>query len=276
MPTREEAVNTAIALALAENFGLITDPEKISRGGKSCDITVREKDGDNHFTAVECKQGQRATNQRDAVNNAKRWLKDPACWNAVAVCYPKELKTASSSELTKNKLATRNDYLMAQVSKNGVQGKWIDGKLSDLAELIKDVEDRDILFVVQELKQAIDDAAALITNKTTKELAAELQVLYEPKNSADDRRPTLIACLLIDQHNVCCTPVYKKKNAVPNLTKLVLHYKTLPRCLHCRTYTTTGWQFAPWIIAPVIDPAISILKTLPNQQRTTRRLTLTR
>ncbi len=269
MPIREEAINTAIAFALQKNFGLIAIPEEISRGGKSCDITVRENHDGHNFTAVECKHGQNATNKREAVRNAQRWLKNPACWNAIALCYPDELKD-SPADLTTETLSARNDYLMAQVNKNGVQGKWTSGKIADLADLIKDVEDRDIRFVVQELKQAIDDAAASITRKTIEELAEVLQVLYKPVNSEVDRRPALIACLLLTNTTLLHDRM-EEKNAVPNLAKL-LSLKNQP---NIHTALLENWQKIRAVdYAPVIDPAIAILETLPNQQRTTDALLL--
>ena len=270
MPTREEAINVAIAFALRDNFALSTAPEKTSRGGKSCDITVRENANDHNFTAVECKNGQSATNKREVVKNAQRWLKYPACWNAIALCYPAELKTASSSALTPDKLAARHDYLMAQVNKNGVQGKWIHGKLGDLADLIKDVEDRDIKLVVQRLKEAIDSAAASITRKTTKELATELQVLYKPAKSEIDRRPALIACLLLT-NTALLHDRMEEKDAVPGLAKLI----SLKNEPNIHTTLLDNWRKIREVdYAPVIEPAIAILKTLPNQQSTTDALHL--
>ena len=264
MPTREEAINAGIAFALRENFALSADPEEISSGGRSCDITVRENADDHNFTAVECKHGQNATNKREAVKSAQRWLQNPACWNAVALCYPAELKTAATDARTPDALAARNDYLMAQVNKNGVQGKWIGGNLRALNALIRDVEDRDIKFVVQELKQGIDSAAASITSKTVKELADVLQVPYKPANSAVDRRPALIACLLLTNTALLHDRI-EEKNAVSGLAKLI----ALKDRRDIHTVLLDNWQKIRNVdYAPVIDPAIIILQTMPSQQRT--------
>ena len=264
MSTREEAINTAIAFALRENFALSADPEKTSSGGKSCDITVRENSDDHNCTAVECKNGQDATQRRDAVNNAKRWLKNPAYWNAIALCYPDELKNASSSDLTVHKLARRDDYLMAQVNTNGVQGRWKFGKLSDLVELIKDVEDRDIKLVAKSLDDTINAAADLITRQTTKKLAEILQVPYKLTESETDRRPALIACLLLT-NTVLLHDRMQKQNAVHGLKKLSSLKK------HINTYIALwrDWEKIRQVdYAPVIDPAIAIMETLPNERRT--------
>ena len=270
MSTREEAINVAVALALQQNFALGADAEKISAGGQSCDITVHEEADAHNFTAVECKHGQSATNKRDAVNNAKRWLKKPACWNAVALCYPDELKAAPSSALTPNALAARKDYLMAQVTKDGVQGKWVFGKLSDLAELIKDVEDRDIKLVVNTLKQAIDSAAESMTRKTIKEIAKVLQVLYEPKDSEIDHRPASIACLLLT-NTALLHDRMEESAAVQGLTKLRL----LQNAPNIHTKLLDNWRKIRKVdYAPVLDPAIAILENLPNHQRTTDALHL--
>jgi len=218
MPTQEEAVNTAVALALREEFALSAAPEKTAPGGKRCDITVRENPDAHNFTAVECKHGQGPVNRRDAVKSAQRWLKYPACWNAVALCYPPEIKTAPSVALTPDKLAARADYLMAQVNHNGVQGKWIRGTLGDLARLIKDVDERDMKFVVHTLRDAIELAASFITPQTTKELAEVLQVLYEPGDAGIDRRPALIACLLLTNTVRCITRCCRRRNTTVRFT----------------------------------------------------------
>lgn len=264
MPTQEEAVNTAVALALRGEFALSAAPEKTAPGGKRCDITVRENPDAHNFTAVECKHGQNPVNRREAVANAKRWLKYPACWNAVALCYPPEIKTAPASALTPDKLAARGDYLMAQVNKDGVQGKWLYGGLADLAELIKDVEERDMKFVAHALKEAIDAAAATITPKTAKELAETLQVLYESGDAEVDRRPALIACLLLT-NTILLHERMQESGAVPNLTKLA----DLQKRHNIFIGLLDDWREIRSIdYAPVIDPAIAILETLPNHQRT--------
>lgn len=270
MPTHEEAINSAIALALREKFSLSADPEKTSSDGKRCDITVRENADDHNFTAVECKNGQSPTNKREVVHNAQRWLKKPACWNAIALCYPDNLKDEPASALASGELAARNDYLMAQVNKNGVQGKWISGKLADLANLIKDVEDRDINFVVQELKEAIDSAANFFTKKTSKELAEILKILYEPTTTEVDRRPALIACLLLT-NTALLHDRMEEKSVVPGLAKII----TLKNNPTIYTSLLENWQKIRKVdYAPVIDPAIAILETLPNSQRTTDALNL--
>ena len=264
MPTQEEAVNTAVALALREEFALSAAPEKTAPGGKRCDITVRENPDAHNFTAVECKHGQGPVNRRDAVKSAQRWLKYPACWNAVALCYPPEIKTASSVALTPDKLAARADYLMAQVNHNGVQGKWIRGTLGDLARLIKDVDERDMKFVVHTLRDAIELAASFITPQTTKELAEVLQVLYEPGDAGIDRRPALIACLLLT-NTVLLHERMQRSGAVPKLAKLA----ALRKRLNIWAGLLENWEKIRRVdYAPVIDPAIAILETMPNEMRT--------
>lgn len=264
MPTQEEAVNTAVALALRSEFELSAAPEKTAPGGARCDITVRENPGDHTFTAVECKHGQNPLNRREAVANAKRWLKYPACWNAVALCYPSEIKTAPSSALTPDQLAARGDYLMAQVNKDGVQGKWMYGGLGDLAELIKDVEDRDMKFVVHTLRDAIEAAASFITKQTARELAEALQVLYEPGDAGIDRRPALIACLLLT-NTILLHDRMQESGAVPKLTKLT----DLRHRHNIFVGLLDDWREIRSIdYAPVIDPAIAIMETMPNEMRT--------
>jgi len=264
MPTQEEAVNTAVALSLREAFALSAAPEKTAPGGKRCDITVRENPDAHNFTAVECKHGQGPVNRRDAVKSAQRWLKYPACWNAVALCYPAEIKDAPSMDLTPAKLAARADYLMAQVNQDGVQGRWIYGDLSDLAELIKDAEERDMKFVVHTLRDAIELAASYITPQTARELAEVLQVLYEPGDADIDRRPALIACLLLT-NTALLHERMQRSAAVPKLSRLA----KLQKRLNIWAGLLENWREIRRVdYAPVIDPAIAILETMPNEMRT--------
>ena len=100
MPINENAVNAALAGALSAHRIHATPEQTRTRTGlKRCDVQIRRKFGDRYYTALECKIGHNETQQKAVVKDAQRWLKQSDCWNAVALCYPKELAEPEESSL---------------------------------------------------------------------------------------------------------------------------------------------------------------------------------
>jgi len=89
VPIQENALNSALAESLsALDFHATAEETRKATGAKRCDIQIRRRHGDRRCTAVECRIGRNEAQKRAAVRDARRWLNQSGCWNAVALCHP--------------------------------------------------------------------------------------------------------------------------------------------------------------------------------------------
>lgn len=171
VPIQENAINSALAEALsgldAPEFHATPEQTRQATGAKRCDVQVRRNHKDRYYTALECKIGQDTSKKHAAIRDALRWLKEPNCWNALAVCYPNDLKEDTKDTLHK-RLESQGELLMVKVGKEGRRGTWKKGGLSDLAVLIDDVGANETYAVTDIIRQAIMESSEMLNEETGK------------------------------------------------------------------------------------------------------------
>ena len=268
MPIEEKALNSALAEALAtEHDDLTATPEETHAGtsGKRCDIQIRSRSTAGYYTAVECKIGHGESQQRAAVTDAQRWLPQPDCWGAVAVCYPRELADSTTQSLVQRMQATQ-DLHMVQVDRDGPTSPWVVGGPRDLARLASDASVSDTASITRILGEAIVAASEKIDETTGVELAEVLQLPWEPRrNQRLDPRPARIACLLMAdmallQHRL------RRERLVAGLESVmdILHSASSKQLA-----LLDNWERIRAVdYAPVVDPALSVLRRLPTEHGT--------
>lgn len=266
MPIQENALNSALAEALSAH-GLHATPEqtRARTGAKRCDVQVRRRYGDSYYTAVECKIGQNATQRRAAVKDAQRWLKQPDCWNAVALCYPEDL-SEDREETPRQSLESSADLLMARVNRGGIIGRWRPGGLSDLAKLSDDIGANEAYAVTDILRRAILAASDLIQPFACDNLADVLELpKRDPDSGLADPRPARIACLIIANMALLHNRLQGEGVRIPKLDSLT----TVDIARNRQVALLRNWRLIRDVdYAPVVDPALAILMDLPIDHRT--------
>ena len=266
MPIQENALNSALAEALSAHDLHATPEQTHARtGAKRCDVQIRRRHGDSYFTAVECKIGQTAAQRRAAVKDAQRWLKQPDCWNAVALCYPEEL-SEDREETPKQILESTADLLMARVNRGGIIGRWRPGGLSDLAKLADDIGANEAYAVTDILRRAILAASDLIPPFACDRLADVLELpKRDPASGLADPRPARIACLILANMALLQNRLYGEGVRIPGLESLV----DVRRAPNRQVSFDDNWHLIRAVdYAPVVDPALAILSSLPVDHRT--------
>ncbi|MCY3879120.1 MAG: hypothetical protein OXF74_08070 [Rhodobacteraceae bacterium] len=266
MPIQENALNSALAAALAtHNFHATPEQTRARTGGKHCDVQIRRQHGDRYFTALECKIGQSSTQQKAAVKDAQRWLRESDCWNALALCYPEDL--AEDREDTPQQiLELTDDLLMAKVNQAGPIGHWHKGRLSDLVKLADDIGANETYAVTDILTQAILAASELINLPTGQNLAQTLRLPWEPKEGHSiDPRPARIACLITANMALLQNRMCSEGIRIPDLDTLL----TVRNAPNRQTALLDNWARIRAVdYAPVVDPALAVIHTLPVDHHT--------
>ena len=269
MPIQENALNSALAQAISEiGFFAVPEETRKSTGAKRCDVQVRQKSTDNHYTALECKIGQDVTQQQAAVKDAQRWLKKQdkkkkPCWNAVALCYPKSLSIAQT-ETPLAELRTTNDLLMVRVNQAGTVSHWHRGGISELIKLVDDVgaETYAITLILQE---AFATASEQIPVSIEQALAKKLELPWTPGKNGRDPRPAHIACLIVANMALLQNRMHAEGIDIDGLEPLMVIEKApnLQRALR------DNWEcIRKKDYAPVVEPALAVLYTLPTSDLT--------
>ena len=266
MPIQENALNSALAEALAV-YDLHATPEqtRAKTGAKRCDVQIRRKYGDRYFTAVECKIGQTATQRRNAVKDAQRWLKQADCWNTLAVCYPDRLSKDSRQGTPGQRLADAADLLMVRVNQGGPIGRWHSGNLANLARLADDIGANETYAITDILQRAILAASEQIDSPTGQDLAETLELPWDPGKNHVDARPARIACLIVANMALLQNRIRSEGVRIPGLDTLIE--------IHCapnrQTVLIDNWQRIRKVdYAPVVDPALAVLHKLPTDYLT--------
>lgn len=266
MPIQENALNSALAEALSAHDLHATPEQTHARtGAKRCDVQIRRRHGDSYFTAVECKIGQTAAQRRTAVKDAQRWLKQPDCWNAVALCYPEEL-SEDREETPKQILESTADLLMARVNRGGIIGRWRPGGLSDLAKLADDIGANETYAVTDILRRAILAASDWINTATGHDLADVLELpKRDPASGLADPRPARIACLILANMALLQNRLHSEGVRIPELDSLI----AIRRAPNKQIALLDNWQRIRDVdYAPVVDPALAVLQELPTDRHT--------
>ena len=265
MPINETAINAALAGALsAHHLHATPEQTRTKTGLKRCDVQIRRKHGDRYYTALECKIGQNETQQKAAVKDAQRWLKQSDCWNAVALCYPKELAEPKESTL-EQLLENAEDLLMVRVNQGGPMSRWHEGGLTELGELADDIGANETYAITDTLKHAITVASNQIAPETCRELATALELPWELNKGRVDLRPARIACLIIANMALLQNRLQSEGVNIPDLKNLieVLDSPNRQRIL------LQNWQRIRDVdYAPVVDPALAVLQRLPTDHHT--------
>ena len=264
MPIREEALNAALAEAL-KSRGVHATPEQTRRatGLKRCDVQARDQQDDHYYTAVECKIGQEETRKRAVVKDAIRWLKRRDCWHAVAVCYPRALADDSPEPLVE-RLRTAQ-FVMARVTSEGVAGEWLDGNLTMLAELVTDVPADRSYIVADKLETGIAAATDALSEVTGRNLAAALQLPWEPKRSNIDPRPARIGCLILANMALLHNRLQSEGVPIDGLRPLM----DIHSAGNKQVFLFENWlRIRAVDYAPVVDPALAVLRALSMDDRT--------
>ena len=266
MPIQENALNSALAEALSASHDLHATPEQTRRktGAKRCDLQIRRRHGDRYYTAVECKIGQNSTQRQAAVKDAQRWLRQTDCWNAVALCYPTEL-SQDQQETPVQLLGDADNLLMARVNQAGTIGHWRTGGLSDIALLADDVGANETYAVTDILQHAVVTASERIDATTARELAATLDLPWDPSKSGIDVRPARIACLILANMALLQNRMRTEGVRVPGLDPLI----RVRGAQNKQVALLDNWKRIRTVdYAPVVDPALAVLQGLPTDQHT--------
>ena len=264
MPIREEALNAALAEALRSR-GVHATPEQTRRatGLKRCDVQARNRPDDHYYTAVECKIGQEETQKRAVVKDAVRWLKRRECWHAVAVCYPRSLADDSPEPLMERLRAA--PLVMAWVTSEGVAGEWLDGNLTQLVELIKDIPADHSYIVADKLQAAITAASDALSVATGKDLATALHLPWETKRSNIDPRPARIACLILANMALLQNRLHSEGIRIDGLQPLL----DIRTASNKQVFLHDNWRRIRAVdYGPVVDPALAVLRALPADHST--------
>jgi len=266
MPIQENALNAALAAALADH-ALHATPEETRQttGGKRCDVQIRRRHGDRYFAALECKIGQSATQKQAAIKDAQRWLRESECWNALALCYPEEL-TEDRPDTSQRRLAQASDLMMVRVNRAGPVGRWRTGGLADLATLADDVGANETHAITDILQRAILAASDRIDGPTGQALAGILHLPWDPKSGhGRDPRPGRIACLIVANTALLQNRMHSAGVAIKDLDTLV----AVRDAASTQTALLDNWRRIRAVdYAPVVDPALAVLETLPADHHT--------
>ena len=265
MPINENAINAGLASALsAHNFHAIPEQTRARTGAKRCDVQVRHNHNDRYYTALECKVGQNESQQKAAVKDSQRWLKQPDCWNAVALCYPKEVAEPQKTTLVQI-LNSTEDLLMVRVNRDGPTSRWHTGSLADLAKLVEDIGANETYAITDTLKRAITIASDQIKSDTCSELADTLKLPLERDKTKIDTRPARIACLILANMALLHNRMRNEGVEIPDLMSLIEILGSPNRQLNL----VQNWQRIRGVdYAPVVDPALAVLQRLPTDQHT--------
>ena len=265
MPINENAVNAALAGALsAHNLHATPEQTRSRTGMKRCDVQVRRKHDDRYYTALECKIGQNAPRQKAAVKDAQRWLRQSDCWNAVALCYPKELAEPRETTLAQV-LESANDLLMVRVDQGGPTSRWHKGGLTELAKLADDIGANETYAITDTLSRAIKIASDQISANTGQELADALELPWKLNEERIDPRPARIACLIIANMALLHNRMHSEGVRIPELENLIEINNSQTR----QQKLLKNWQRIRAVdYAPVVDPALGVLQRLPTDHLT--------
>ena len=266
MPIQEEVLNSALAEAIsAHDLHATAELTRKKTGTKRCDVQICRRYGDRYYTAVECKIGQNTTQQQAAVKDAQRWLKQADCWNAIACCYPVEL-SKDRPTTPRQRLDASADLLMVRVNQSGIIGHWRRGRVFDLTRLADDIGANETYAVTDILRRAIITASEQTDVATGRDLAATLELPWDPPNKCDiDPRPACIACLIIANMALLQNRMRSEGIRVDGLQTLV-EVRNAP---NKQTALLDNWERIRNVdYAPVVDPALAVLHKLPTDHHT--------
>ena len=265
MPIQENALNSALAEALsAHDLHATPEQTRAKTGAKRCDVQIRRRHGDRYFTALECKIGQSTTQRKAAVKDAQRWLKHSDCWNALALCYPKEL-SEDSGVTSRQLLEGTSELLMVRATRSGTIGRWREGRVADLATLADDIGANETYAVTDILRRAIIAASDQIDSATGKDLAATLELPWDPGKRAVDPRPARIACLIVANMALLQNRMRSEGIRIPGLEPLAAVRNAPNR----QIALLDNWQRIREVdYVPVVDPALAVLHKLPTDHHT--------
>ena len=266
MPIQENALNSALASAiLSVGMNAIPEETRKGHGTKRCDVQIRDQHNDPYFTAVECKIGHGSKQMDDAIKDAKRWLKQPDCWNSIALCYPPNLSKETQTDLP---IAIKNsaDLLMVKVNQVGAVTNWHKGNVEDLVNLAKDVGANQTYAVTSILQHAVISASEKIGEVTGKALAKKLQLPWvTKKNSKIDPRPGRIACLIIANMALLQNRMIDSGKPILGLQKLV----AIRQASNKQVALIDNWNRIRKVdYVPVVEPALAVIYELPSNHHT--------
>ena len=130
--SREEgSINGTVGDYIRNNFKpvfTVTEvPKTNNRKNERPDILIYNDRDEKFFTAVECKTGQSKIIIKNVVNQAKRWLIHPYCWNIVGMCYPKRFADEETIESLTEKIKNSEDILFIRLNSDGTIGTKVKG-----------------------------------------------------------------------------------------------------------------------------------------------------
>ena len=265
MPINENAINAALAEVLSDrNLNAVPEQTTNRSGPKRCDIRIKRKHSDRYYTALECKVGQNATQKKAALKDAKRWLGQSDCWNAIALCYPKEIAEPRKSSLAQI-LEDTSNFLMVKVDQGGPTSKWHKGGIIELTKLADDIGINETYAITEILKRAISIASDQISGGTGQALASALELPWDVGKGHLDPRPARIACLIIANMALLHNRMRSEGVEVPKLENLIDINNSQAR----QQNLLKNWQRIRDVdYAPVVDPALAVLSQLPTDYHT--------
>ena len=265
MPINENAINATLAEVLSEH-NLYAVPEQTTNrsGSKRCDIRIKRKHSDRFYTALECKIGQDSTQKKAALKDAQRWLHHSDCWNAIALCYPRDLAEPRRSTLAQI-LEDANNFLMVKVDQGGATSKWHKGGIIELTKLADDVGVDETYAITEILNRAISVASDQISGSTGQALATVLELPWDVGKGHLDPRPARIACLIIANMALLHNRMRSEGVDVPELDSLIDINQSQAR----QKNLLKNWKRIRDVdYAPVVDPALAVLSQLPTDYHT--------
>lgn len=175
---REEVLNVTLAQLLSER-GFVGVPETIQKavigkGKKLPDITIVDYWGLR--VVVECRLETSGTVRKTLAHDAQKRVVDGISHIALAVLYPKEVKTIET--LAGLKKALKSTRFQVRVFSDSEEGSWSEASLDELADILRGsyemvITDEVVTHSVNDLSNAIEHVttAVIATPGTPQHLA---------------------------------------------------------------------------------------------------------
>jgi hypothetical protein len=185
---REEVINTCLAILMARH-GVDAEAETIHRSGRQRPDVLFTLGGLR--TVIEGKYADVADADKVVSGDAERRVSSGICHIAVAVVYPKELRTAGTRDIEKSLAAARLRYRIFSETGND---QWLSGTPSEILAALRRVhgalvKDDVVAESARSLSEKIENIAALWSGQpaTCDRLSDILGMPAKRGETADER-----------------------------------------------------------------------------------------
>ena len=261
---REEALNTILADVLTQEHQLRCIPEQRIHGErKTPDLTVSASLECPHTLMGEAKMGTEPAKQKQAEKQAKRWTRGRNKQGlALAVCYPKSLERGGTPEELREAMRKTDAIEWAIVKDGEGLATWRKGGVRQLAESIRNASEHrgDIERL---LSGAIVETTKLWVHDRERATEGLAQALSMQTTGRTGEKVLRIGTLML--MNGCLLDQRLQDTEAERTTtiKLIGDGETL------KTGYSRRWKSILEVdYAPIFEPALTCLKSLPQGEET--------